>query len=156
MPFKYQTSLFVLRRRKPRLPEGVNDNMEYCSKCGTQIPEGSRFCPKCGQPVEYAERVYEPEVQESVRSTPRTPAAPAAADATGALVVGILALVCGCIIWPVGCCLGIVAIAMGSSAQHRGAPNAGVAIALGVVALIIAIVSFALVFYVLSQFLYYY
>jgi hypothetical protein len=130
--------------------------MQYCSKCGTEIPEGSRFCPKCGQPVEYAERVYEPEVRESVRPTARTPAAPVGSDATGAIVVGVLALVLGCIIWPIGCCLGIVAIAMGSSAQGRGAPNAGVAIALGVVALIIAIVSFVFVFYIMSLMLPFY
>lgn len=135
------------------MSEGVNENMEYCSKCGTQIPEGSRFCPKCGQPVEYTEKVYEPEVQESVRSTPRAPAGPVAADATGALVVGILGIVLSCIIWPIGCCLGIIAIAMGSSAQNRGAPNAGAAIAVGVVAVIVAIINLALVFYILSYFL---
>lgn len=25
--------------------------MRYCSKCGSEIPQGSRFCPQCGQPV---------------------------------------------------------------------------------------------------------
>ena len=25
--------------------------MNYCSKCGSVIPEGVSFCPKCGMPV---------------------------------------------------------------------------------------------------------
>ena len=25
--------------------------MAYCSKCGQQLPEGSKFCPSCGSPV---------------------------------------------------------------------------------------------------------
>ena len=25
--------------------------MSYCSKCGTQLPEGAKFCQKCGSPV---------------------------------------------------------------------------------------------------------
>ena len=26
--------------------------MSYCSKCGTEIAEGSNFCPSCGAPAE--------------------------------------------------------------------------------------------------------
>ena len=25
--------------------------MSFCTNCGTQIPDGSRFCPNCGAPV---------------------------------------------------------------------------------------------------------
>lgn len=25
---------------------------KYCSKCGSELVEGSKFCPKCGQPVQ--------------------------------------------------------------------------------------------------------
>ena len=30
---------------------GRRDNMPYCSHCGTEISEGTRFCPKCGTPT---------------------------------------------------------------------------------------------------------
>lgn len=129
--------------------------MEYCSKCGAEIPEGSKFCPKCGQPVEYAERVYEPEVQESVRHTPRpTPSPGTTESASGAITIGVLGLICAFFIPIIGCILGIVAIAMGSSASNRGVPSAGTAVALGVVALVIAIVGWLLTVAFLSTFLY--
>jgi hypothetical protein len=126
--------------------------MEYCTKCGAVIPEGSKFCPKCGQPVEYEERVYEPEVTGPVRPTSRAPAPGPTSDATGAIVVGVLALVFACLFFPIGCCLGIVALAMGSSANSRGAPNAMVAIVLGVIAVILAILVFVVAFYYVSTF----
>lgn len=128
--------------------------MEYCSKCGAQIPEGSRFCPKCGQPVEYTERVYEPEVQESVRTTPRTPAGSQPTEsAGGALALGIIGIIIGFLFIPcVGCILGIVAVSMASSANKRGVPNAGAALAVGWVSVIVSLLMWAYAFYVFSQF----
>jgi len=26
--------------------------MKYCTKCGTELPDGVKFCPKCGAPVQ--------------------------------------------------------------------------------------------------------
>ena len=40
--------------------------MSFCTKCGTQIPEGSKFCPGCGSPLEEPAKQEEkvtPEVQ---------------------------------------------------------------------------------------------
>ncbi len=129
--------------------------MEYCSKCGAQIPEGSRFCPKCGKPVEYTERVYEPEVQESVRTAPRTPAGRQPTEtAGGALAVGVLSLFFIFFFLPVGCILGIVALAMGSAASNRGASGAGAAMALGLVSIILGILLLVFAFFVLSSFYY--
>jgi len=34
--------------------------MLICDKCGTPIPEGSRFCPQCADPVTEADRVPKP------------------------------------------------------------------------------------------------
>jgi hypothetical protein len=130
--------------------------MEYCSKCGAQIPEGSMFCPKCGQPVKYTERVYEPEVQQSVRTAPPTPAGSQPTEsAGGALALGIIGIIVGFLFIPcVGCILGIVAVSMGSSASKRGASNAGAAVALGWVSVIVSLLMWAYTFYVLSQFYY--
>lgn len=27
--------------------------MEYCRKCGAEMPNGAKFCPKCGTNVEH-------------------------------------------------------------------------------------------------------
>ncbi len=127
--------------------------MEYCSKCGAEIPEGSRFCPKCGQPVEYPEREYG--VQEPVRSTSRpTPSTGTAESASGAIAIGAIGLVFACLIPLVGCILGIAAIAMGSSASNRGVPSAGTAVALGAVALVIAMLFWLLALLVVVPFLF--
>jgi cytochrome c biogenesis protein CcdA len=130
--------------------------MEYCSKCGAQIPEGSVFCPKCGQPVEYTERVYEPEVQQSVRVPPRTPAGSQPTEsAGGALALGIIGIIVGILLIPcVGCILGIAAVAIASSANKRGVPNAGAALALGWIAIIVSLVIWAITFYILASWYY--
>jgi hypothetical protein len=130
--------------------------MEYCSKCGAEIPEGSRFCPKCGQPVVFTERVYEPEVQETVRTPPRTPAGSQSTEsAGGALALGIIGIIVGSLFIPcVGCILGIVAVSMASSANKRGAPNARAALALGWISIVVSLLMWAYAFYVLSSFYY--
>ena len=121
---------------------GLYTNMvEYCSKCGAEIPEGSKFCPKCGQPVEYPERVYEPEVVGPARSTSRRAPGPGTTEsASGAVTIGIIGLVLACCIPLIGCILGIIAIVMGSSASHRGASNASTAMTIGAIAIVLAIV----------------
>lgn len=30
--------------------------MQYCSKCGQEIPPNSKFCPNCGRPIEQEEK----------------------------------------------------------------------------------------------------
>ena len=43
--------------------------MAFCSKCGTQVNDGTKFCPKCGNPMEnsasspngYQQQAYQPQ-----------------------------------------------------------------------------------------------
>ena len=54
----------------------------FCSKCGAQIEDGTKFCPKCGQPAETAtapESASEPAPAPAPASAPAPAAAPAAA-----------------------------------------------------------------------------
>ena len=50
----------------------------FCSKCGAQIEDGTKFCPKCGQPAETATA---PESATAPASEPVSAPAPAPAPA---------------------------------------------------------------------------
>lgn len=53
----------------------------FCSKCGAQIEDGTKFCPKCGQPAETATA---PESATAPASEPVSAPAPAPAPAPAA------------------------------------------------------------------------
>lgn len=44
--------------------------MHFCTKCGSEIPEGAEFCPNCGTPIEKAGSITAP-------IPPKTPLTPA-------------------------------------------------------------------------------
>lgn len=48
----------------------------YCSNCGKEIPDDSKFCPKCGSSVEPAERQSAPD-QKTLEATVAAPTYPA-------------------------------------------------------------------------------
>ena len=35
--------------------------MAFCTKCGTQIPDGAAVCPSCGQAQAGAQQTYQPQ-----------------------------------------------------------------------------------------------
>ncbi len=43
----------------------------FCSKCGTQLPEGSNICPNCDPVVEKVEQVQPQKVKEPLLKAPR-------------------------------------------------------------------------------------
>lgn len=52
----------------------------FCTQCGNQLPDDSRFCPRCGAPVGAPTSA----VNQAVSATPQTPPAPAAPAAAPA------------------------------------------------------------------------
>ena len=84
--------------------------MAFCSKCGAEIPEGSRFCTKCGAPVNGDPSGKSQQTMEGETSTAQKPErqsgtqpfgskGQSGADnghglAVGSLVCGIIAVVC--------------------------------------------------------------
>lgn len=51
--------------------------MAFCTKCGTEIPEGSKFCPGCGAKLEAAPEVKTEPVEQVQDSAPEVKAEPA-------------------------------------------------------------------------------
>lgn len=100
----------------------------FCSSCGKQIPDDTKFCPFCGAPVDGANASTPveptpvvnatPVNNTAAQSTPQTPLneIPVAKAKNGGLVllISILSLVfavLGTILW--GYPLGIIALALG-------------------------------------------
>ena len=55
----------------------------FCTNCGTQLPEGSRFCSNCGAPQQAAQPVY----QQAAQPVYQQPPAYAPPMRTGALLM---------------------------------------------------------------------
>lgn len=60
--------------------------MEYCPKCGTQLPDGAQFCFKCGAPM--------PTASTAEGSAPASSARPSGASASPAASAGAEAMKC--------------------------------------------------------------
>jgi len=67
-----------------------------CSKCGTDLPDGSQFCLKCGEPIRGPET--KPAVETSSPSDARTHR-PAPAGRRGPIIWIFLAIVLVAILW---------------------------------------------------------
>ncbi|WP_418742245.1 zinc-ribbon domain-containing protein, partial [Enorma massiliensis] len=52
----------------------------FCTQCGNQLPDDSRFCSRCGAPVGAPTFAS----NQAVSATPQTPSAPAAPAAAPA------------------------------------------------------------------------
>ena len=131
-----------------------------CSKCGAEIPDGSKFCPVCGVSFDvaaapqYQQPQPQPQFQQAapgyqqpVYQQPQPAVAPdgkpmrSKGIAIAALVVGILAGVFCWFVPILGPVLGIVAIilgALGIRSEAKGMAIAGLVI--GIVALIVGII----------------
>ena len=112
--------------------------MAFCSKCGAEIPEGSRFCTKCGAPVNgdpsgKSQQTMEGETSTAQKLERQSGTQPfgskgqSGADnghglAVGSLVCGIIAVVC----WFFGygsflsIVLGIVGLVLAGNAKKAG------------------------------------
>jgi hypothetical protein len=102
--------------------------MTFCSKCGAEIPEGSKFCAKCGTPVngDPSGKSQQPEQQHDIQPTGSNGHSGMADNghglAVGSLVCGIIAVVC----WFFGygsflsIVLGIVGLVLAGNAKKAG------------------------------------
>lgn len=125
--------------------------MAYCSKCGTQINEGSAFCQNCGAPAPGAAAAPAPAATAPPPAQPVI-APPAGAKnsglAVGSLVAGIVSFIFNPILL-----VSLVAIILGAMAKSRlkkdptlkgkGMSTAG--IVLGVISLVVCIIVMAVV-----------
>ncbi len=139
----------------------------FCSSCGNEISENSKFCPNCGAPVEVAteEVVYSEPVQEGapvyeeapqpapVYSAPQptytAPQKPASKGlGIGAIICSALALVFAatCCLTPVAVILGSVGLILGICAACKAhTKTLGiVSIILGVASVILSVLIFIL------------
>jgi hypothetical protein len=112
----------------------------FCSKCGTQVDEGSTFCQNCGAPV----AGNEAQVQAATAPPPAPAAQPATAGKTNVMaIVSLIASIVSLFLNPVGIIslLGIIfgAIANGQIKRNPGTKGgvlAIVGIIIGVLSLI--------------------
>ncbi|MBE6836224.1 MAG: zinc ribbon domain-containing protein [Ruminococcaceae bacterium] len=68
----------------------------FCSKCGSQIPEGGKFCPKCGNPVNPAAQAVQPQTvnNQYLNYTPvQNKKSKKSGKKTALIVLGIIAAV---------------------------------------------------------------
>lgn len=118
--------------------------MAYCTRCGAENPDASRYCAKCGAnlhgdgPAGTGQPQYVPNPNETARSENL-------AAQTG-LILGIISIV---IVWVPGISwisliTSIVGLVLGS--KSRTGPNAGTAgRVLNIIALVIWVIAVALV-----------
>jgi uncharacterized membrane protein YvbJ len=72
--------------------------MAFCTSCGAQIPDGTKFCPSCGAAQEAAQPVQQPVYQQPVYQQPvyqepQVNDGQKDAQAGSCLTMGILALI---------------------------------------------------------------
>ena len=126
---------------------------QFCSKCGSAIPEGSAFCPNCGEAVAQTAQPQQPQYQQPAYQQPvyQQPAYQQTAT-VGAqpnlLVFGILSLVfdwifVGIILAAVGRSKGKAYVAQGG--QLTGASKVGFILCkVGLILSIIGTIGFAI------------
>ena len=110
--------------------------MAFCSNCGAEIPEGSKFCQKCGAPVSGTEagqsqqggsqQSYRQATRDDSQQTPayssNTGSEQGHGLAVGSLVCGIIGVVC----WFFGygsflsIILGIIGLVLAGNAKKAG------------------------------------
>ena len=123
---------------------------QFCSKCGSEIPEGSAFCPNCGNPVAPAPQPQpqpQPQYQQPAYQQPVYQQAANVGAQPNLLVFGILSLVfdiiVGIILGAIGRSKGKAYIAQGG--QLTGASKVGFILCkVGLILSIIATVAFAI------------
>lgn len=147
--------------------------MAFCSNCGAEIPEGTKFCPNCGAAVKIQPAAGQPDYQGSTGNQPQDnynrvnsyqPAANNASSsgeeghglAIGSLVCGIIGVVC----WFFGAgsflsiILGIVGLVLAGNSKKNG-NSEGVrttGFILSLIALIVGVIVFLYVVVVISLF----
>ncbi|MBR3423506.1 MAG: zinc ribbon domain-containing protein [Clostridia bacterium] len=120
---------------------------QFCSKCGSAIPEGSAFCPNCGEAVAAAAQPQQPQYQQPVYQQPVYQQAANVGPQPNLLVFGILSLVfdviVGIILGAIGRSKGKAYIAQGG--QLTGASKVGFILCkVGLILSIIATVAFVI------------
>ena len=125
---------------------------QFCSKCGSAIPEGSAFCPNCGEAVAQTAQPQQPQYQQPAYQQPvyQQPVYQPTANVgpqPNLLVFGILSLVfeviVGIILGAIGRSKGKAYIAQGG--QLTGASKVGFILCkVGLILSIIATVSFVI------------
>ena len=129
-----------------------NMSNQFCSKCGSAIPEGSAFCPNCGEAVAQTAQPQQPQYQQPAYQQPvyQQPVYQPTANVgpqPNLLVFGILSLVfeviVGIILGAIGRSKGKAYIAQGG--QLTGASKVGFILCkVGLILSIIATVSFVI------------
>ena len=124
-----------------------NMSNQFCSKCGSAIPEGSAFCPNCGEAVAAAAQPQQPQYQQPVYQQPVYQQAANVGPQPNLLVFGILSLVfdviVGIILGAIGRSKGKAYIAQGG--QLTGASKVGFILCkVGLILSIIATVAFVI------------
>ena len=130
-----------------------NMSNQFCSKCGSAIPEGSAFCPNCGEAVAQTAQPQQPQYQQPAYQQPvyQQPVYQPTANVgpqPNLLVFGILSLVfdwifVGIILGAIGRSKGKAYIAQGG--QLTGASKVGFILCkVGLILSIIGTVAFAI------------
>ena len=129
-----------------------NMSNQFCSKCGSAIPEGSAFCPNCGEAVAQTAQPQQPQYQQPAYQQPvyQQPVYQPTANVgpqPNLLVFGILSLVfeviVGIMLGAIGRSKGKAYIAQGG--QLTGASKVGFILCkVGLILSIIATVFFVI------------
>ena len=125
-----------------------NMSNQFCSKCGSAIPEGSAFCPNCGEAVAQTAQPQQPQYQQPAYQQPVYQPTANVGPQPNLLVFGILSLVfdwifVGIILGAIGRSKGKAYIAQGG--QLTGASKVGFILCkVGLILSIIGTVAFAI------------
>lgn len=77
--------------------EKREEKTAYCSKCGTEIPEGVWFCPNCGEKTEAPQNCYKGEFYENAPADYKEPL-----NTSLWIILGILSSLFCCLIGGIG------------------------------------------------------
>ena len=126
--------------------------MQYCSNCGTQLPDGTAYCNNCGAPLQAPQVVPAPVVEpapfvEVPANVSYTAAPPVTTLPTPAKIMGIISMICG-ILSLCSCYVGFIysipALILSNIANNKSAgvdnPKARLGKTLGIIGIPVSVV----------------